>query len=236
MIFTTLNNINLFHGNCTDIVMEIDDKSVDMVLTDIPYLISKKNNIETMPDRKGRNGIDFGDWDYSFSVSDINVFVDKITDNGCIVVFHSFEQYHELRQELEPRMVFKDKFIWEKTNPMPRNRDRRYISNIEMASWYVKPKSKWVFNRQNSNYDGGVYRFPSESGGGFKRYHPCQKNEKLLEQIIYRHTNKCDTVLDPYMGGGSTGVACIKTGRKFIGIEIDDGYFNNAKSRIEELL
>ena len=131
-------------------------------------------------------------------------------------------------------LIFKDKIIWEKTNPMPRNRDRRYISNIEIASWFVKPGEKWTFNRQSDKYDGSVIRYPSESGGGFKRYHPCQKSQSVLTELILRHSNAGDVILDPFMGSGSTGVACVRTGRYFIGIEREKEYFKIAEERISE--
>ena len=148
-------------------------------------------------------------------------------------MFHSFEQYGMLR-DIFSDMEFKDEIIWEKTNPMPRNRDRRYVSNIETASWYVKPKGKWTFNRQSQNYDSCVFRFPSESGGGFTRYHPCQKNLELIKQLILRHSNPNDIVLDPFIGGGTTAIACIATGRSYIGFERDKGYFDISIRRIEE--
>jgi len=132
-------------------------------------------------------------------------------------------------------MQIKDKLIWEKSNPMPRNRDRRYIANIEMASWYVK-KDKWTFNRQSIIYDTSVLKFPVESGGGFERYHPNQKNIKMLEDILKRHSKTRDLIIDPFMGSGSTGIACINTNRNFIGIEKDGKYFDIANSRIEKSL
>ena len=157
----------------------------------------------------------------------------KLKKGGSIVLFHSFEQY-SLLQDIFSELVFKDKIIWEKTNPMPRNRDRRYISNIEMASWYVKKGDKWTFNRQANNYDGCVFRFPSESGGGFKRYHPCQKNLDLIISLILRHSNENDIVLDPFIGGGTTAVACINSNRNFVGFEMDKNYYQVALNRIKD--
>ena len=68
----------------------------------------------------------------------------------------------------------------------------------------------------------------------FKGGHPTQKPVPLLEYLIKTYTNSRETVLDNCMGSGSTGVACVKTGRKFIGMELDPGYFETAKRRIEE--
>lgn len=136
-----------------------------------------------MKDRTGRNGIDFGEWDKGFDITSLSMLPSKLTPNGSLLIFHSFEQFSDLQNIFSSDLVFKDKLIWEKTNPMPRNRDRRYVNNIEMFSWYVKKNAKWVFNRRDSKYDGCVFRYPSESGGGFKRYHPCQKNLTLIEKL-----------------------------------------------------
>lgn len=227
-----MSNTNLIYGDCLVEMKKIPDNGVDLVLTDPPYLISKQNNFKTQKDRVGRTGIDFGKWDYSFRPSSLSFVVQKVRDGGSVIIFHSFDQYSQIKEALG-KLKFKDKIIWQKTNPMPRNRDRRYISAIEEASWYVKSGEKWVFNRQNENYEVPVYRYPSESGGGFKRYHPTQKNLQLIEKLVAIHSNEGDTVLDPFMGSGTTGVACKRLKRRFIGIEIDKKYFEIAKKRIE---
>lgn len=227
--------VKLLHGDYKQKIVEIEDESVDLILTDIPFNISKANNFKTMKDRKGRNGIDFGSWDNNFCEQTMVCLIPKLKRGGSLVTFHSFEQHSKLIDIFSKHLILKDRFVWEKTNPMPRNRDRRYISNIEMCSWFVKEGEKWTFNRQNPNYDGCVLRYPSESGGGFKRYHPCQKNVKMLEELVRRHSNENDIVLDCFMGSGSTGIACLNTNRNFIGIEIDDTYFAVAKQRIEEV-
>ena len=229
-----LQMIKLYNGNCLEVMNEIPDGSIDMVLTDIPFNISKENNFKTMKDRKGRNGIDFGEWDEGFDMNILSKITPKIKLGGSLLTFHSFEQYREL-QKILAELIFKDKIIWHKTNPMPRNRERRYISNVEIASWFVKPGAKWKFNRINDNYDGCVISYPSESGGGYKRYHPCQKNVKMLEEFIKRHSDVNDVILDPFMGSGSTGVACKNTNRNFIGIELDKSYFEIAKQRINDV-
>ena len=225
----------LYQGDCLDIINNIE--VVDCIITDIPYNISKKNNFKTMKDRTGRNGIDFGEWDKGFEEENLIQFIPLIKSGGSFILFHSFEQFGKLKEIFENNgLMLKDKLIWEKTNPMPRNRDRRYISNIEILSWYVKPKNKWTFNRQNGKYESSVLKYPSESGGGFRRYHPTQKNLKMIEYLIKIHTNENDVVLDPFMGSGTTGVACMNLNRRFMGIELDESYFNIAKNRIEEVL
>lgn len=224
----------LLKGDCFELIREIHPKSIDLILTDIPFNISKENNFQTMKDRKGRNGIDFGDWDKQFDENKLSNLIPLLNTNGSIVIFHAFEQFTKICEIFKDEMDLKDRLIWQKTNPMPRNRDRRYINNIEMFSWFVKKKSKWTFNRISDKYDGCVFAYPSESGGGFKRYHPCQKNVDLIENLVQRHTNIGDLILDPFMGSGTTGVAALKSGRNFIGIELDENYYKIAEERIKE--
>lgn len=223
----------ILHGDFVSQMNLIEDESINLILTDIPYNISQKNGLGGYDKKNNRNrvGIDFGDWDYGFDVKTLEGLQKKLTPNGSIVIFSAFEQLHELT-EVFNECTLKDKLIWEKSNPFVRNRDRRYISNIEFCSWFVKGK-KWTFNRQHETYESSVLKYPSESGGGQIRYHPTQKNLKMVEYLLKIHSNESDLILDPFMGGGTTGVACVKNRRNFIGFEIDESYFQASKKRIE---
>jgi DNA modification methylase len=116
---------------------------------------------------------------------------------------------------------------------MPRNRDRRYITDFECAIWLVKKGAKWTFNRLDDKYQRPKFVHSIVSGKE-KTSHTTQKPVNLMEEIIKIHTNENDIVLDCFAGSGSCGVACMNTGRKFVGIELDNNYFNIAKQRIEE--
>ena len=118
---------------------------------------------------------------------------------------------------------------------MPRNRDRRFITDCEFAIWAVKKGDKWTFNRLSDTYEmpeltGGLTPKSEKLNGG----HTTQKPVYLMKWLIERLTNDKDVILDPFMGSGTTGVACINTNRKFIGIELDDMYFEIARQRISE--
>lgn len=228
--------VKLYFGNCFDILNNIPYK-FHLILTDIPYVISQKNNFDTMQDRTGRNGINFGNWDEKFDLNKLNILPKLLIENGSIVIFHSFEQYSELKKIFENNgLECKDRIIWQKTNPMPRNRDRRYISNCELGSWYIKEKSKWIFNRQDEKYESMIMSFPSESGGGFKRYHPTQKNLKMFEKIIKIHSNEDNIILDPFSGSGTTGIACMNLNRKCILIEQSEEYCEIIKNRLSSVV
>jgi DNA modification methylase len=222
-------NVDFLEG-----IKSLETESVDLILTDIPYNVSRDNNFKTMKDRQGRNGIDFGEWDKGFDEQSLKLLERVLKKGGSLILFHAFEQYQTIRSILDGLEV-KDKIIWQKTNPMPRNRDRRWISDIEIASWFVKKGEKWTFNRQDEKYESSVLRFPAESGGGYKRYHPTQKNLKMIEYILKIHSNENDIILDPFMGGGTTAIACINTQRKYVGFEINEEYHKISNERIHNL-
>ena len=218
-------------GNCLDVMKEIPDQSIDLILTDPPYNISRKNNFATM----GRTGIDFGEWDKGFDqISWLEIATKKIKVGGSLIIFNSWGGIGEIIKNAESlNLQAKDVIRWVKSNPMPRNRDRRYITDSEVAIWLTNKKGKWTFNRQNDTYDRPEYNYPIVSGKE-KTKHPTQKPVKLLEEILLRHSNQNDIILDPFMGSGSTGVACLNTNRNFIGVELDKQYFEIAKSRMSD--
>lgn len=221
--------IKLVNDDFRNFVPTLEDESVDAIITDLPYCISKDNSFSTMKNRPFRQGIDFGEWDKDFDINSLGILVPKLKKGGSIVVFHSFEQYMDLLNVLEG-LELKDRIVWRKTNPMPRNRDRRYICNIEIASWYVKPGDKWTFNRQSDTYDECVLSYPTESND--QRIHPTQKNLNLMADLVRRHTDKGDLVLDCFMGSSVTGVACAINERNFIGVERNTEYFDKAVKRM----
>ena len=225
--------MKLINGNNLDVLSDIPDNSIDLILTDPPYNISRKNNFESL----NRAGIDFGDWDKN---ADLFTWIDKVPrivkKGASIIIFNGWRNLNGIAERLEKNgFVVKDIIRWEKTNPMPRNRDRRYIVDYEFAIWAVEKHNKWIFNRQSSTYDRSEIKMPIASRAEKKfGAHPTQKPVKLMEEFVMRHTNNNAIVLDPFMGSGSTGVAAINTNRDFIGIELDQTYFKIAENRINE--
>ncbi|AJP25912.1 DNA methyltransferase [Staphylococcus epidermidis] len=224
----------LFNGDSYDVINEIKNLNIeiDHIITDPPYNISKNNNFSTM--KNPRKGVDFGDWDKEFDLySWIKPYTEILNKNGSIIIFCSYRYISHFVDELEKNnLIVKDIIKWEKSNPMPRNITRRYVQDTEFAIWAVKKKSKWIFNKPDDvKYLRANYKTSTVSGKE-RTSHPTQKSLKLMEDLIKVHTNSHDTILDLFMGSGTTGVAALNLNRKFIGVEIDENYFNIAKSRI----
>jgi len=222
--------INLQQGDCLELMKDIPDESVDAVITDPPYNISRENNFSSM----GRSGIDFGNWDKGFDqVSYLSEVFRVLKKGGTAVIFNSQQNVGFLNQYAKKHnLLFKDIIYWVKSNPMPRNRDRRYVTSVENAVTIVKKGKKWTFNRQRPTYENGLFKYPIVSPK--ERIHPTQKPVQLMEDLVRIHSNENDVILDPFLGSGSTGVACVNTNRNFIGMEVNEEYFNKAKNRIEQ--
>lgn len=206
---------------------------VHHIITDPPYNISKPNNFPSM--RQKRQGVDFGVWDKGFDlVSWIPQYAEILDKNGSMIVFCSYRFISLIAQALESsNMLVKDILIWQKSNPMPRNITRRYVQDLEFAVWAVKSGAKWVFNKPSDMpYLRSIFTHSLVSGKE-KLGHPTQKSLKLMKDLIQIHTNPNEIVLDPFMGSGSTGAACLELGREFIGIEKDKKFFTMAQKRLE---
>ena len=226
----------LYQGNAYTLIDELIKKkiTVNHIITDPPYNISKENNFNTL--KNPRKGVDFGAWDKGFDLfSWIPKYEKILNPNGSMIVFCSYRYISFIIQSMEESgLSVKDIIVWKKSNPMPRNINRRYVQDMEFAVWAVKKGAKWVFNKdKNRSYMRSLIETPTVSGNE-KVNHPTQKSLKLMEDIIKTHTNENELIIDPFMGSGSTGVACLISGRKFIGIELDKNYFHLAAKRINE--
>ncbi len=229
------NNYQLYMANAYSIAKQFKANNifVDAIITDPPYNISKENNFSTL--NSPRKGVDFGYWDNNFDVCNwIESYVELLKPNGSIVIFCSYLYISYLVNELKKNGVeTKDILVWKKTNPMPRNINRRYVQDMEFAIWGVKKGAKWTFNKPvDTPYLRSMFE-ASVVSGVERTSHPTQKSLKVMEEIIQIHTNEGDLVLDPFMGSGTTGVACIKNKRQFLGVEVCPEYFDIAVERMK---
>ncbi|QBQ07813.1 modification methylase [Spiroplasma gladiatoris] len=213
--------------------MKHNKEYVDLILTDPPYNISKENNFTTI----GRSGIDFGLWDYGFDQSTwIKEVAPLVKKNGSIIIFNDWKNMGEIASTLEEcGFEVKDLIRWIKTNPMPRNTERRYVTDFEWAIWAVKKGAKWTFNidKNFNKYLRPEFK-TSIPAGGTKRIHPTQKSLNLIEDIIKIHSNKGDIVLDPFSGSGTVALASKINERNFIASEIDEKYYKKSVLRLKK--
>lgn len=229
------DNYALYLANSFSFVKQLIAQNimVDAIITDPPYNISKENNFSTL--NNPRKGVDFGYWDNNFNVCAwIKDYSKLIKPNGSMIIFCSYLYLSFVIEELKRNNIeTKDVLIWRKTNPMPRNTNRRYVQDMEFAVWGVKKGAKWTFNKaEDVPYLRSIFESAVVSGTE-RTSHPTQKSCKVMEEIVRIHTNENDLILDPFMGSGTTGVASVKNNRKFIGIEINPEYFNIACSRLK---
>ena len=232
----------IIKGDCFDLIKDIDSKSVDLILVDPPYLISKSSGFSNISDttskematKYGKVSIDFGEWDKG--ELDWNLLFKEyyriLKDSGTLIIFYDIWKSNDIKS-MADKYKFKQPRVgqWQKTNPVPINSKLNYLSNaIEFFFTFVKGK-KPTFH---SLYDNGVYRYPICHGK--ERYdHPTQKPLALISDIINKHSNEGDVVLDNFAGTGTTAHACILNNRNYIVIERDDKYFDILKFRIEGL-
>ncbi len=226
------NYINqIIQGDCLEVMKGFPDKSIDLVVTDPPYNISKKNNFATMERYNQYKGMDFGEWDKKFNqVNWLKYAINKMKNPSSIVIFNSWQNLKIISNELERLGVnTKRILVIRKTNPMPVNRDRLFTNSFEFALWATKG-SKWTFNRRDK-YETGY--FECRNNGVTK--HPTEKSKNVIKSLIEVLSNKNDVILDPFLGSGTTAIACKELGRKYIGIEVSPKYCEIARKRIKAI-
>lgn len=223
---------NLILGDCLERIKEIPRGSVDMVLTDPPYMISKSKGGGMM----GKGGRTFmKDMEVSLKEGiEINAFLDslinlfKTKQHFCSVFFCSNKQIGDYITFAAGNGFQYGVGIWHKTNPAPLC-NFKYLNDVEYWIYIKGSKSKILGSYATKSM---VYRSSLNSSESKLYGHPTVKPIKLVEKFIINHTLDEYVILDPFMGSGTTGVACKNLNRKFIGIEKDEKYFGIAKNRI----
>ena len=169
---------------------------------------------------------DYGEWDSDFTLELLETFIEHyfrvLKDGGTAIVFFDIWKITPLKEIME-RVGFKQiRFIeWIKTNPQPLNSSRNYLTNCREIALLGVKKSKPTFN---SKYDNAIYKFPLQ--GGKNRFHPTQKSLLLFEELIKKHSNENDIVLDTFLGSGTTAIASKNTNRNFKGCELSKEYYD----------
>ena len=200
----------LYNGDCLEYLKTLKDNEIDIIITDPPY--GKKAD-------KGTNG--FGcsknrryndNWDSKIPSKEVFDEILRVSKKAIIFGGNYFAHL------LPPSKCW---IFWDKKGDVAFKNP--FADGELIYTNFTKPVKKIVFKQQG---------FITDSKD--KRVHPTQKPSELMETLINEYTKEDDIILDCFMGSGSTGVACMNINRKFIGIELDENYFNIAKQRIEE--
>lgn len=231
------------HGDCLELMNGIPDVSVDMILADLPY------------------GTTSCKWDIIIPFDKLwEQYKRVLKDNGAIVLFGSEPFSTSLRSS--NLSMYKYDWIWEKSKAgnfaLARKNPMKYHENISVFYkcfptynlWRLKKLDKPVKSSRKNK--GGNLHHVSDKGGYFQtetgfhnsilRFshgngvtsHPTEKPVALLEYLIKTYTNDGEIVLDNVIGSGSTAIACMNTNRNFIGIELNEAYYNISKERVEK--
>lgn len=223
----------VFNEDCIDTLkkMKKNNIKVDLIIADPPYNVSRKHQLGFS--NMGRSGMDYGEWDYSFDQKKWLRYIKNIVKpGGSVIVFNDWKNLALIAETLDKQgFNVKDILRWEKSNPMPRNVSRRYVNDCEYAVWAVMPGKKWKFNKDS---DVAYLRpkFTTSVVAGKNRIHPTQKSESLIEDLVKIHSCEGDIIYDPFMGSGTTAMACINLNRTYIGSEIDPKMHKKSLKRI----
>lgn len=230
----------ILHGNCLDKLKDLNDNSIDMILTDLPY------------------GTTECKWDNIIPFEPMWNQIKRVTKSNAAIIFHASQPFSS-SLVMSNIKWFRYDLIWNKTQPtgfynanrMPlrshedilvfynklptynpqKTPGKPYTAKRGSASDVYHGKDLAVTNSNGERYPLSVHTFIKDKN----KDHPTQKPVALLEYLIRTYTNKGDTVLDFTMGSGSTGVAALKTERKFIGIEMNEEYLQIAEKRMEAI-
>jgi len=209
----------IIQGDCIEIMKDIPDKSIDLVLTDIPYNISQIGN--------GLRNLDYGSWDYQKGYEDIWINEIERVAKSTIIVFCHKKQFSILLNFLEDREFLTRTIVWHKPNPTVINCDKSYIEATELAIYAKRRGSLFKPTYKHNVFN---YKYPDN------REHPTQKPIRLFMEFISDCTNENDLVLDPFLGSGTTAVACVNLKRHFIGIEKEQEYVDIANKRVADAI
>lgn len=220
-----LNNGVLINIDCMQFMKKMDNNSVDITLTDIPYDgVNKSKECGLRKLNKGKADVK------TFELDDFIKEIYRVTKNTIIIFCGNTQVSHIMSWMYDRQDVYNDKIsirqlIYRKTNPSPMNGQHMYLSAVENAIWVKKKGAPF-----NAYCKSNVFSFPC----GKSKLHPTEKNHKLIEDLILDNSNENDILFDPCCGSGAHLLIAKELKRNFIGCEIDTEYYNIAKKRLKQ--
>ncbi len=246
--------VTIYHGDCREILPQLPDESVDLVLTDPPWMISQEVTIHrSMNPQKykyvGKDiDLNFGEWDKFENEAEYREFTRDwlgkviicLKEGGHLISFFDQHKASYLIEDARERgLLMRQHLYWLKTNPVPRARKIDFMSALEQACWFTKgSKSGVTFNYQlgqQTNYVSAPIPGHTLRDDG-ERSHPTQKPFKVLAVWINYLSNLMDIILDPFLGSGVTAYTAKKLGRRCIGIETGERYCEISANRCRQMI
>lgn len=233
-------DIKLFKGDALEILKQLDPKSVDLIFADPPYNLSGENYLTCKSGKIAK--CDKGSWDqienmHEFNKKWIEACVRVLKDDGTIWISGTLHNHPSIGVVLKQlNLWIINDIIWFKPNAPPLIQKNRLVPSTELI-WVASKSKRYYFNYEmavklsNGKQMRNLWEIPAER---HKTPHPTEKPEKLLERIVLIGSKEGDVILDPFMGSGTTGVVTKRLNRNFIGIEINEKYYDIAQKRIDD--
>lgn len=201
---------------------------VDSVITDPPYLINYKTNYRQNKEHKFCKAIQNDDYP-QLIIEIMPLLYDVMKDNTPLYMFCGSDKVDFFKQEVEKFFTVKNLIVWDKGNRTAGDLNAQYAKCYEFIIYANKGRAPFIDGKRRLD---DIWRFPRVSGT--EQIHQNQKPINLLIQIINQHTKPGDTILDPFMGSFTTAVCAYKSGRNFIGAELDKEYYELGQKRLEK--
>lgn len=228
----------IYNEDCINLLKRMPSCSVDLILTDPPYNISKYSTGNIVRQGKSELNNDIADWDliefdpYKL----VNDFKRILKPNGNIFIFTSYNLLGKWHAAFDKEFDTFQIFIWHKMNPAPKVYKNGFLNSCEIIICLWNRGHKWNFSTQtemHNFFECPICSYPERLQ---KPKHPTQKPIRLLKHLIKISSNEKDVVFDPFMGVGSTGCAALEMERKFVGCEINKVYYEAAEKRLKNYI
>ena len=223
----------LYLGDFLDIVKDIKDNSIDLIVTDPPYKTTKRGGTGNSGGMCKDKNFSNGKGGFKYNIITPNEFMPELyrvlKDNShCYIMTNHINLQNMINVATKSGFHFIKCLIWDKGNKIM---GQCYMSQFEYIIFLRKGKHKKINNCGTSDILSVPNKKTKDKDGN--NIHNTEKPVELMKILVENSSKEGDTVLDPFMGVGSTGISCNNIGRNFIGIEIDEKYFNIAKQRME---
>jgi len=235
------NTITLRLGDCVELLKKIPEKSINQIFADPPYNLSGANFLTVKSGK--RVACDKGEWDiiediHAFNETWIKECIRVLTDDGTIWISGTLHNHPSIGVMLKKlNLWIINDVIWFKRNAAPLLSKNRLAPSTELI-WIASKSKKYFFDYDKAKEINGGKQMRNLWEINAQRHltsHPTEKPETLLERIILLGSKPQDTVLDPFMGSGTTGVVAKKLNRNFVGIEVSPEYFEISQNRINNI-